>query len=72
MTDTAAVRTKVEQDIAFLSERLNSMQQQLRPNKIILQTYQDMLNSRISVLKWLKDGSLDDESPLTCRLQHSA
>lgn len=56
-------RIKVEQDIAFLVDRINAMQTQPRPNTMLIEHYQSMLKSRESVLKWLLDGC-DDET--TC------
>ena len=64
LTDTSAVRTKVEQDIAFLTSRIHSMEQHPRPNSIVLDTYKGMLKSRTSVLKWLIHGSVDDDSSI--------
>lgn len=61
LTDTSAVRIKVEQDIAFLTGRISSMEQHPRPNKIVLETYKGMLKSRVAVLKWLMHGQDDDE-----------
>lgn len=50
------VARKVEADIAFLSERLHLLEQQSKPNAVILQTYKDMLESRRAVLDWLRQG----------------
>lgn len=50
------VARKVEEDIAFLSERLHLLEQQSKPNAVILQTYRDMLESRRAVLDWLRQG----------------
>ena len=50
------VARKVEGDIAFLSERLRLLEQQHKPNAVILQTYRDMLESRHAVLGWLRSG----------------
>lgn len=63
-------RMKVEQDIAFLTDRIHFMKQQAHPNTQLIDHYQSMLKSRESVLKWLMDGC-DDE---TCCVQdqHSA
>lgn len=61
LTDTSAVRFKVEQDIAFLTGRINYMEQHPRPNKIVLETYKGMLNSRMAVLKWLMHGQDEEE-----------
>jgi hypothetical protein len=60
-TDTTAVRTKVEEDIAFLHARIKLMESHPRPNRVVLETYQGMLNSRIAVLKWLLHGSDDSD-----------
>lgn len=48
------VARKVEGDIAFLTERLQLLEQQKKPNTVILQTYKDMLESRYAVLQWLR------------------
>lgn len=45
---------RIEQDIAFLTDRLSQLEAQSKPNQKILQTYRSMLESRHSVLKWLK------------------
>jgi hypothetical protein len=50
------VARKVEEDIAFLSDRLHLLEQQSKPNAVILQTYKDMLESRRAVLDWLRQG----------------
>jgi hypothetical protein len=55
-------RIKVEQDIAFLTERISAMQAQPRPNTMLIEHYQSMLKSRESVLKWLLDGCDDETS----------
>lgn len=57
-----AVRTRVRQDIDFLRDRIDDLEQQTRPNRHVIQTYRTMLDSRRSVLKWLDHG--DDDS--TC------
>ena len=51
------VARKVEGDIAFLTERLHLLEQQKKPNPVILQTYKDMLESRHAVLQWLRQGT---------------
>lgn len=61
-TDTSAVRAKVEEDIAFLTSRISIMENHPRPNRIVLDTYQTMLSSRVAVLKWLLHGSLESEA----------
>lgn len=57
-------RIKVEQDIAFLTERIVAMQAHPRPNTMLIEHYQSILKSRESVLKWLLDGC-DDETCCT-------
>jgi hypothetical protein len=57
-------RIKVEQDIAFLSDRIAAMKAHPRPNTMLIEHYQSMLNSRESVLKWLLDGCDDETSYL--------
>ncbi|MDR7088350.1 MULTISPECIES: hypothetical protein [Cellvibrio] len=57
-------RIKVEQDIAFLTDRINAMQAHPRPNTMLIEHYQSMLKSRESVLKWLLDGCDDETSYL--------
>ncbi len=66
--DTLSGRLKVEEDIAFLESRISAMEKHPRPNRIVLDTYRTMLNSRQSVLKWLLHGS-DQE---TTRQHNSA
>ena len=55
-------RVKVEQDIAFLVDRISAMQAHPRPNTMLIEHYQSMLKSRESVLKWLLDGCDDETS----------
>lgn len=50
------VARKVESDIVFLIERMKFLEQQNKPNAVILQTYKDMLESRYAVLAWLRQG----------------
>lgn len=57
------VRRKVEQDIAFLCDRIAALEAQPRPNKPVIDTYRTMLASRQSVLRWLKDGELRHSAP---------
>lgn len=70
MPDTSSVRIKVEEDIAFLRARIGTMENHPRPNRLVLDTYKAMLNSRLSVLKWLQHGSRDEDFSLTDK--HSA
>ena len=55
------VARKVENDIAFLSERMQLLEQQSKPNAVILQTYKDMLESRQAVLGWLRRSNKDED-----------
>lgn len=55
-------RIRVEQDIAFLSDRIAAMKAHPRPNTMLIEHYQSMLKSRESVLKWLLDGCDDETS----------
>jgi len=59
------VAVTVENDIAFLSERLRILERQKMPNAIMLQTYRDMLDSRHAVLNWLrsKGGRQNNNQP---------
>jgi len=56
LANAEAVRDKVCEDIAFLSNRIALMERQNRPNRPVLDTYKRMLNSRRSVLNWLEHG----------------
>jgi hypothetical protein len=56
------VRTKIEQDIAFLTDRITAMLEQPKPNSMLIEHYQSMLTSRESVLRWLLDGCDDETS----------
>ena len=49
-----AMSVKVEEDIAFLQERLARMHRQSTPNRVVVKTYESMLASRQSVLAWLQ------------------
>lgn len=57
--DTEAIRLKVEQDIALLNDRIADLQSHPRPNRVVIDTYQTMLDSRLSVLKWLQHGRIN-------------
>lgn len=64
LKEASSVQTKVEQDIAFLQHRIGLMKKQKIPNSIVIETYENMLKSRQSVLSWLRDGSSDQEMRL--------
>lgn len=53
---TAAIVAKVLEDIHFLQERISRVKKLQTPDPIVLKTYQSMLDSRASVLQWLKDN----------------
>jgi len=55
------VARKVEGDIVFLTERLQLLEQQKKPNAVILQTYKDMLESRYAVLHWLRQDNIQTD-----------
>jgi hypothetical protein len=57
LKEASSVQTKVEQDIAFLQHRINLMKTQKIPNSVVIETYENMLKSRQSVLTWLLDGN---------------
>lgn len=65
-------RLKVEQDIAFLTERIAAMEAQPRPNAMLIEHYQSMLKSRESVLKWLLDGCDDETSSPYSKLDQAS
>ncbi|MEN0036029.1 MAG: hypothetical protein AAGC78_03135 [Cellvibrio sp.] len=60
-------RIKVEQDIAFLTDRIDAMKVHPRPNTMLIEHYQSMLKSRESVLKWLMDGCDDETTSISER-----
>ena len=60
LTQSSSVQTKVEQDIAFLQHRIGLMKKQKTPNVIVIETYEQMLKSRLAVLSWLQDGHSDE------------
>lgn len=61
LKEASSVQTKVEQDIAFLQHRINLMKKQKIPNSIVIETYENMLKSRQSVLAWLRDGNSEQD-----------
>jgi hypothetical protein len=59
---TASIAAKVLEDIHFLQDRIARIKKLQTPNSAVLKTYQSMLESRESVLQWLKEnGDMDDE-----------
>jgi SMC interacting uncharacterized protein involved in chromosome segregation len=61
LKEASGMQTKVEQDIAFLQNRISLMKQQKTPNSIAIETYENMLKSRQSVLGWLRDGNSEND-----------
>jgi len=51
--NSTEVATKVQADIHFLMSRIALLNTQANPNPVVLQTYQEMLESRQAVLEWL-------------------
>ena len=54
---TSVTFENVERDITFLQERLVMMQHQIKPNKILLETYRNMLDCRLNVRALLTEKS---------------
>jgi len=50
----STVANKIDQDIHFLKEKLEQIQDSPDPNKVIRQTYETMLESRENVRQWLQ------------------
>ena len=61
LKEASSVQTKVEQDIAFLQHRIDLMKKQKIPNRVVIETYENMLKSRQSVLAWLLDGNSEQD-----------
>lgn len=62
------ISKKIEQDVRFLRHRIYSLKNQARPNTVIIQTYEDMLQSRLSVLNWLEDYPPINNTDFSVRL----
>ncbi len=60
LDDAPAMREKVEKDIAFLTDKIDRMTHQPRPNEMLIDHYTSMLKSRQAVLSWLMDGEVDE------------
>jgi hypothetical protein len=58
LDDASAMREKVEQDIAFLTDKIDRMMAHARPNQMLVEHYMGMLKSRQAVLSWLMDGEV--------------
>ncbi len=59
--NSTEVAEKVQADISFLLSRIALLNQQPNPNPVVLQTYQEMLESRQAVLDWLTQGAKDQQ-----------
>lgn len=60
---TAAIAAKIAEDIQFLQDRIARIKKLQTPNSSVLNTYQSMLESRESVLQWLKEnGDVGDDN----------
>lgn len=55
--NSTEVAAKVQADISFLMSRITLLKEQPNPNPVVLQTYQEMLESRQAVLDWLMQDS---------------
>ena len=55
--NSTEVAAKVQADISFLLSRITLLKEQPNPNPVVLQTYQEMLESRQAVLDWLMQDS---------------
>lgn len=53
--DNMAVIEKVQQDIWFLTDRIERIKKLQTPNSSVLKTYITMLQSREAVLRWLEE-----------------
>jgi hypothetical protein len=60
LDDASAMREKVEQDIAFLTDKIDRMMTHSRPNQMLIEHYMGMLKSRQAVLNWLRDGEVQE------------
>ncbi|MBK8187091.1 MAG: hypothetical protein IPK77_07515 [Cellvibrio sp.] len=60
LDDTSAMREKVENDIAFLTDKIDRMMHQSRPNQMLIEHYMEMLKSRQAVHNWLMDGVIQN------------
>ena len=63
----SAIASKIDQDIAFLEGRLTGIEASRSANPVIRETYQTMLDSRLSVKSWLdqyRNSDVDDQTDL--------
>lgn len=55
-TNSAAMVTKVIEDIRFLRDRIERIKKLHTPNSTVLKTYESMLTSREAVLHWMTEN----------------
>lgn len=63
--NSSAIASKVIEDIQFLQDRIERIKKLQTPNSTVLKTYQSMLESRESVLEWLRENGAADEEDMT-------
>ena len=54
LVDRTLISKRLNQDIAFLTDRIERLNRQRSPNPKVIKVYQDMLDTRHSVLNWIK------------------
>lgn len=57
LVNRSLVSEKLRQDIAFLTDRIERLNRQRSPNPKVIKVYQDMLDTRHSVLNWINGHS---------------
>src|SRR5690625_3592215 len=57
LLDRTVVSEKLNQDIEFLTDRSERLNRQRSPTPTIIKVYQDMLDTRHSVLDWINGQS---------------
>jgi len=58
LVDRTVISEKLQQDIAFLADRIERLNCQRSPNPKVIKVYQDMLDTRHSVLDWINGRGL--------------
>lgn len=59
------VANKLSADILFLEARIALLNQQTKPNLVVLHTYQQMLESRRAVLGWIDQVAPQTHLPMS-------
>ncbi len=62
------ISKKIAQDVSFLRHRIDCLENQARPNAVVISTYKNMLDSRLSVLNWLEDYIPINDSDFNFRM----